>query len=167
MDLIMILKDYQTLITGIIATVIIIAGFSFTYKQLDYMKKDRHSGLAMNLWSIWNSNALIESRKCLSRIEIEKESLCEKIKEYDNSDPEKYLTIVMVGNYYEHMGLLVSKGYLDPNLIIDLFGYTITNYYEQYSDYIIDSRNDKMPELFTYFEELNNKANDRGIHFKK
>lgn len=121
----------------------------------------------MNLWSIWNSNALIESRKCLLRIEIGKEFLCEKIKEYDNSDPEKYLTIVMVGNYYEHMGLLVSKGYLDPNLIIDLFGYTITNYYEQYREYIIDSRNDKMPDLFTYFEELKDKAIDRGIHFKK
>ena len=163
MDLMMILKDYQTLITGIIATVIIIAGFSFTYKQLDYMKKDRHSGLAMNLWSIWNSNALIESRKCLSRIEIEKESLCEKIKEYDNSDPEKYLTIVMVGNYYEHMGLLVSKGYLDPNLIIDIFGYSITHYYEYYREYIIDSRKEKMPLLYTYFEELKDKARDRGF----
>ena len=163
MDFIMILKDYQTLITGIIATVIIVVGLAFTYEQLDYMKKDRHSDLAMNLWSIWNSNALIESRKCLSSIEIGKESLCEKIKEYDKSGSEKYFTILTVGNYYEHMGLLVSKGYLDPNLIIDIFGYSITHYYEYYREYIIDSRKDKMPRLFIYFEELKNKARHSGF----
>ena len=45
MDLIMILKDYQTLIAGIIGTVIIgtviiVVGFYFTHKQLNYLKKD-------------------------------------------------------------------------------------------------------------------------------
>ena len=163
MDLIMILKDYQTLITGIIATFVVVIGFYLTYIQLNQMKKDRHSELSMNLWSIWNSNVLIESRKCLSEIEIGKESLCEKIKEYDKSDSEKYLTLLMVCNYYEHMGWLISKEYIDMDLVIDNFRYPIIHYYEYYEEYILDRRKDGTPDLFIYFEKLKDRASETKV----
>ncbi len=126
MDLVMFIKDYQTLLS----TIIIIIGFIFAYDQINCMKKDRHSGLVMNLSSIWNSSLVFESRKNIIEIDNNNESLCKKMEEYEKTNPGKFLTLFGVGNYFEHMGWLVEKGYIDDSdLIVDTCRSSIIYYY--------------------------------------
>jgi len=156
MDLTMLMsliKDYQTLISTAIFTI----GFIFAYGQLNYMKKDRHSSLVMNLTSIWDFPQILKSREAIMEIQNNNESLCKKLEEYEKKDPKMFLTLFGVGNYFEHMGWLVEKGYIDDsNLIIDICGSSIIYYFKQYKEYTLKNRREGEgnENLFEYFENL-------------
>lgn len=161
MDLTMLLKDYQTLVIGIITLIALIVGLTLTYRQLVSMKKDRHSELVMNLNSIFDSELIYESRKAIKEIKNRNECLCNKLKEYERSDPEKYFILIRVGDFFEHMGWLVDKGYIeDSTLITELFGGAIINYYKLYGEFVSKER-EEQPHLYKYFEKLKEIATER------
>lgn len=154
------IKDYQTLISTAIFTI----GFIIAYDQLNSMKKDRHSGLVMNLTSIWDSSPILESREAIMEIENNNESLCKKLEYYEKNNPKMFLTLFGVGNYFEHMGWLVEKGYIDDsNLIIDTCGSSIRYYFKQYKEYTLKSRIEENEYLFEYFEKLADIADNLKI----
>lgn len=160
MDLIMLLKDYQTLIIGIITLIALIVGLTLTYRQLVSMKKDRHSELVMNLNSIFDSELIYESRKAIKEIKNRNGCLCNKLKEYERSDPEKYFILIRVGDFFEHMGWLVDKGYIEDSILItDLFGGAIINYYKLYEEFVSKER-EEHPHLYKYFEKLKEMATE-------
>ncbi len=163
MDPIIFLKDYQTLITGIVTSIVLLVGLTLTYKQIVYMKKDRHSDLVMNLTAKWDSDLISKSRKSIVDIENNNESLCKKLEEYEKSNPEHFLTLFRVGNYFEHMGWLIDKGYIEePHLVIDLFKSSIIHYYDQYEEYILKQREKEEEDgLYKYFEKLARTAKAR------
>jgi hypothetical protein len=74
----------------------------------------------------------------------------------DGNNPENFLTLFRVGNYFEHMGWLIDKGYIeDPHLVVDLFKSSIIHYYDQYEEYILKQREKEQEEgLYEYFEKL-------------
>lgn len=151
----MLIKDYQTLLS----TIIFLIGFIFAYGQINCMKKDRHSGLVMNLTAIWDSSSILESRKAIMEIENNNESLCKKLEEYEKKNPEMFLTLFGVGNYFEHMGWLVEKGYIDnSDLIIDTCRSSIIYYFKQYKEFTLKNRGKENEYLFEYFEKLANIA---------
>ena len=70
-------------------------------------------------------------------------------------NPRMFLILFGVGNYFEHMGWLVEKGYIDDSdLIVDTCRSSIIYYYDQYEEYILKSRENDSKYFYEYFEKL-------------
>lgn len=136
---------FWLLIVGII-------GLVFVYWQCYLMRKSRESELLMQLTMLWNSDEYIRARKVVGE---HLDNLAQKTEEYEQKNEEDYFLIVKVGNFFEHLGVLVDRNYLPRKVLIELLGSSIKYYYEIFVDYITQYRKTKGPtNLYIYFERL-------------
>ena len=127
-------------------------GLFFAGWECYLVRKSRESGLLVHLSEMWNSDEYIKARRVVGEHE---NNLAQKMKEYEEKNQENYFLIVKVGNYFEHMGILVDRKFLSRDVVVELFGDSIKYYYGLYKDYVTQYRQEKEPsDLYIYFEHL-------------
>lgn len=150
MEFLEFLREYATLVVGIPSFVLVFFG----YTQLKHMKSTRDSEFFLKTFEIWNSDALIESRKCiLEEYETHGDQLCQKVLEYEKKDLARYFKMVKVGDFFEALGCLVEKKFLDSKIIKEFYRGAIINYYKIYKPWIVDCRKEQ-EKIYKNFEML-------------
>jgi len=72
-----------------------------------------------------------------------------------STNSEAYSSFASVNSYFEGMGLLVQRGYIDPQLVEDLLGGAIIRYWERIRPLTMERRERRdWPELCEWFEHL-------------
>lgn len=130
----------------------IVFGVIVALFEINLMRKSTHSELLMDVYQIWESKSIMESRKLIKKQKT-KETLKRRLKEWDREEKEEYFIAFRVCSYFEHIGHLVTKKYLRGKDVEDLMGPSVIRYYEIFKDYTKEHR--KEDERFNEnFENL-------------
>lgn len=148
--------------TGLMAFAIIVTAVYAVIQLID-IRRTRCSNLLMQIYQTWDSDEYIKSRTminqhcCAENLHESPKKLKEAMKAYEDKDAEEYYIMLRVANFFENLGFLGYKKYLNKNDAIDLFGDTAENYWNLFSamaKYDKCEREDRQPEAWVYFEEL-------------
>jgi len=150
-------------ISTALMAVTIIFTVIFAVKQLLSMKGTRCSDLLMELDQTWNSKEYIRSRKMIhdyshsSNSEEAPQSLKEALKTFEETNAEEFFIMIRIANFFENLGFLGRKKYLDRKDALELFGDTAQNYWNLFSAFVSyqrEEREEKQPRAWVYFEDL-------------
>lgn len=150
---------------GILTALVLIAALVFAYRQLKDMAKDRHAQILLALSGEWASDTMQRARVTLAKKfqEAQKQNpkdpeakLAEMLKESVEKEPEVMIELMKVADFYEKLGLLVSKKMIHPpELALEIFLGSIINYWATYEKFIMDIRAIELrPEIYEWFEYL-------------
>ncbi len=148
--------------TAVMALAIVITAI-FAIVQLWNIKKARCSDLLMRLDQIWDSNDFIRSRSMInqkasgSTLKEASQKLKESLVSLDKANAEEYFIMIRIANFFENLGFLVCKDYLNYNDALELFGSSVHRYWKLFSEftrYRRDSTTLKQPEAWKHFESL-------------
>ena len=150
-------------ISTAIMALAIIATAVFASVQLWNIKKARCSDLLMRLDQIWDSNDYICSRSMInqhasgSTFEEASQNLKESLVPLDEANAEEYFIMVRIANFFENLGFLVCKGYLNHKDAFELFGSSVQRYWKLFSEFAYYRRCDGTPkqqDAWIHFESL-------------
>jgi len=133
----------------------------FAIVQLWNIKKSRCSDLLMRLDQIWDSNDYIRSRSMINQdtsgltLEEASQNLKELLVSLDESNTEEYFIMIRIANFFENLGFLVCKNYLNHKDAFELFGSSAQRYWKLFSEFARYRRYDGTP-----------KQQDAWIHFE-
>jgi len=148
--------------TAIMALAIVITAI-FAIVQLWNIKKSRCSDLLMRLDEIWDSNDYIRSRAMInqhaggSTLEEGSHNLRESLVSLDEANAEEYFIMIRIANFFENLGFLVYKDYLNRKDALELFGSSAQRYWKLFFEFTSYRRYDGTPkqrDAWIYFESL-------------
>ena len=148
--------------TAIMALAIVIMAI-FAMVQLWNFMKASHSTILMQLDKTWASKDYIDSRRMINRCcrgstpEEAPQKLKESMISFDKTDAEEYFIILRVADFFENLGFLTSKGYLNRNDALGLLGSATKNYWYLFSAWTNYERYERCnphPNEWEYFEKL-------------
>ena len=130
---------------AVIATPIAIGvGFWFARRQLQSGRNARMAQIVISLGSIWESREIREGRCKVTECGG---NLKDKLNDaYRKNSPELCI-LVGVGNFFDHMGVMVMEGQLDCRIAYDLYWRAEEHYYNlyrpilkdpEYKDYLVN-----------------------------
>jgi len=159
--------DIQT-VSIVIAATSVVAGVIYYSFMLRNQAKARQMDLFMRLYLTWGSE---DMKKASGRF------LALKIKDYDDflkkygpiisADPERERSqicedIDRIGWFFDGIGLLVYRKFVDIRLVDDFFGYGIVLAWEKMKPLVYGWRKQyNMPKSFEWFEYLANEMKKR------
>jgi len=150
-------------ISTVIMALAIIVTAGFAIVQLWNIKKSRCSDLLMRLDQIWDSNDYIRSRSMInqhasgSTLEEASQNLKESLVSLSEANAEEYFIMVRIANFFENLGFLVYKDYLNRKDALELFGSAVRRYWKLFFGFVSDRRSESPPtqlDAWIYFEKL-------------
>lgn len=135
----------------------------FAIVQLWSIKKARCSDLLMRLDQIWDSNDYIHSRTIInqhasgSTLEEGSHNLRESLVSLDEANAEEYFIMIRIANFFENLGFIVYKDYLNRKDALELFGSAAQRYWKLFFEFTCYRRYDgtpKQPDAWIHFESL-------------
>ena len=136
----------------ILTCIIMVGSVGVAVRELNQMRRSRHSELLMDLYQMWEDEPLMEARTLIKAIKL-KEALKEKLEEWDKGEQKEFFIALRVCNFFEHIGHLVVKKYLKGKDAEDLMGPSIIKYYEIFEDYIKEHRKEDN-HIYENFQRL-------------
>ncbi len=143
--------DIQT-ISIVIASLSIVIAAIYYILVIRHQKKARQTDLIFRLLSVYNSK---DFQEAVLRIQaLDYKDYDDFVKKYGslNALNELHISLGMVGNFYETVGVLVSEKLLDINLVQKLF--TVEPTWKKGEPLIREARKQGSPELYVWFENL-------------
>jgi len=151
-----------TSISALVAAGGVIVGVVFAVLQLRDLVKTRQTDLVTRLYSNWSDEKFIESYVKINTDEFEDYN--DYVKKYGSPlsgtlDNRKWL---IVGMYFEGIGVLLRRKLIDIGLVDDLLSGPIKNTWEKMKPMVEGVRKElNQPTVFEYFEYLYNTMQKR------
>ena len=148
--------------TALMASAIIVTAI-FAVRQLLHIRDTRCSDLLMRLHQTWDSNEYIQSRRLINKYsegstpEEASQNLKESIKSFLEANAREFFIMLRLANFFENLGYLTYKGYLDHKQALELFGSAAKRYWGLFLGYVNYQRNERpqtQPDAWIYFEGL-------------
>lgn len=113
----------------------------------------------MSLVSEWNAASFFDAKQAVIRImkpiaDRSREERLTAIQELVRDDDALELNLTSVLNYFEHLAVLVDKGFVDEGLVRELFQTNVLRYYKVFDPWIADLRNRRGKRLYKGLESL-------------
>jgi hypothetical protein len=145
--------DWAIIITAILTGL----GVVFVLFELRHMSKHRDLEITMKLFEWAETESLRKAFRW-----VEKEFAFGSLEKY-NRDVSKVFEVndypYQVESYFEELGFLVSKRFVDIDLIVDRLGSYIVSNWQRLEPWILAIRKEKADETFgEHFEMLYNKT---------
>ena len=142
-----------------VASASVVAGIVYYAFQVRYQSKMRQTDLIMRLYSNYNTEACQKAlAKVLALDYKDYDDFAKKYGSIPSSSPnEVQISIQIVGNFFEGVGVLLSQGLLDINLVQKLFN--VKGYWKKIEPVVMELRKTlKDPREKEWFEYLNNEV---------
>ena len=119
----------------------------------------------MSLTSEWNTTSLFDSKKAVIGLikpiaDKPREERLRIIQERIKDDDMLELNITNVLNYLEDLSVLVDKGFVNEDVIRELYQTNVLRYYDVFEPWIADLRNRRGSRLYIGLESLCRKWNN-------
>ena len=158
--------DIQT-VSIVIASASVVAGVVYYALQLRHqararqdMVKTRQADLLMRLYSTWGDESL--QRAAWTVGELKFKDYDDFVKKYGKpiSTAQVPMSFLLMGNYFEQVGILLRNKLIEPSLISQLV--PVENAWEKVNPLVEGLRKDLHdPELWEWFEYLYNETKRR------
>jgi len=76
---------------------------------------------------------------------------------FDATNAEEFFVMIRIANFFENLGFLGRKKYLNKKDALELFGDTAKSYWNLFSAFVSyqrEEREKKQPAAWIYFEDL-------------
>jgi len=147
-------------ISAIVAAASVAAGVIYYSFQIRHQTKMRQTDLIMRLYSVRDSKEFQESWKKVMAKEFEEYKDYKKW--YDWSD------FIVVGLFFEGVGILLHRKLIDIGLVDDLFSYIIKTTWEKIRLVTEGVRkHNNAPQIYEWFEYLYNEMQKREQQLAK
>ena len=138
---------------AVIATSIVIGiGFYFAYKQWQTARNTRIAQVIISLMNQWDSPQMAKSRQMVNK------SGSNLQKDYEKADEinaiEVYTSFTRVADFFDELGVLVSRGYLDVAIAFDDWGKAEKTYYRLYEPMLSQKKYEGYAVCFLKLHEL-------------
>ena len=150
--------DIQTISITVASAGIFIAAIYYVL-QIRHQSKIRQTDLIIRLYSFYNTEAC---QKALAKVlALDYKDYDDFVKKYGSllspSPNDVQISLQMVGTFFEGVGVLLSQGLLDINLVQKLFD--VKGYWRKIEPVVIELRKTlKDPRQKEWFEYLNNEV---------
>lgn len=128
------------------------AGFYFAWKQFDAIRRARMAETILSLAERWDSQPLEDSRRAVNKAGTPQQLKSAIEKAHHDDDPGLCL-LIRVGNYFDTVGEIVNRGYLDKNMVYDLLGPPALHYAQCYSSILKDTEHKGKFKCFQDLDE--------------
>ena len=150
-------------VSGILAAIGVIVGVVFAVLQLRDLVKTRQTDLVIRLYSNWSDDKFIEAYTKVNRID-EFEDYNDYVKKYGSplSGTPANRKWLMIGMYFEGIGVLLRRELIDIGLVDDLLSGPIKNTWKKIKPVAEGVRKElNQPTVMEYFEYLANEMQKR------
>jgi len=148
-------------ISAIVAAVGVLVGVGLTVLELRHLVKQRQTGVIIKLSSDISTNKeFVEA--VVNILQAQFKDYDDFVKKYGEpiSKNEVSLSFIMIGSFYEQIGVLLKKGLVDIDVMIDLFPIEIM--WEKLKPLVEGMRKQtNVPGYFEWFEYLYNEIKKR------
>jgi len=154
--------DIQTISVVIAAVSVVIGVINSILSSRRAEKNDqqtletRQAQLYMQIYNRWNSKDIVNAYGQARYAYTPPKDMNDYLMYNSDVNPEAYANLMMLGTFYEGLGVLVKKGLIDITLIEDLLSQRVIWHYETWAlpfvDEIRKEAND--PIMWNHFEYL-------------
>jgi hypothetical protein len=151
------LVDVQTL--GVVVTTVSVTVAAIYYmmtlraQQMNMKNtlETRQAQMLMNLYERWNEPTF--QNTWLETVYWEYSDYEDFQRKYGRtSNPEGYGKFMMIGTFFEGLGIFVKRGLIDATLVDDMMSVYIITFWERFESFIMELR--KRRRLPTYYENM-------------
>lgn len=136
--------------TTIAVPIVMGFGFYIAWKQLDAIKRARTAETILSLYTRWDSERMENSRKALMGLN-DSVAIKNKIKQTHRSGSDELYPLIRVANFFDTVGSVVYRGYLDKYVAYDLMGDAFDKFSQLYSGILLDP---EYKNFFRCFQDL-------------
>jgi hypothetical protein len=143
--------DVET-ISVIIGVVTVVAGVVYSSLQIREQTRTRHADFVMSVSTAYGTEEMVKA--LINVMNLEFKDVDDFARKYGNISAENpiYVSIMMVGDYFQGIGFLVHKKMLDVNVVTELLPVQI---WEKIKPVIYGYRKKmNQPHIFQWFEYL-------------
>jgi len=158
--------DIQTISIAIASAGVFVAAIYYIL-QLRHQNRMRHTDLVMRLYSTWQSKELTDATLKVWNLEFEDYS--DFVKKYGPwySETEVYSAFRMVSNFFNEIGILLSKRLVDIEMVSTMIGLSTKTTWEKIQPLVEGGRRQYGPHFFEDFEYLYNEMKKREKQLQK
>jgi hypothetical protein len=151
--------DIQT-VSIAIASAGVLIGVVYYFLDIRHQARVRQTELIMQLYSEWKGKELADAY--MKVVNLEFKDYDDFIRKYGPwySESEVYTAFRMVCMMFEEMGVLLYRGLLDINIVVDLFSITTKTTWEKVR-LLVEANRKRNPNMLVYFEYLYNEMTKR------
>jgi hypothetical protein len=151
--------DIQTVSIAVASTGVLLAAIYYII-QIRHQTKLRQTDIIMKLYSTFNSREHTEAR--LTALWLEYKDYKDFVEKYDSptSNRSMMASLVISINYFNEVGMLLHKGFIDIESLHDLFGYRVTSFWKRLKPLIEEWRKEE-PQTAKWFEYVYNEMEKR------
>jgi len=148
-------------ISSIVAAAGVLVGVVFAVLQLRDLMRTRQTDLVMRLYSIFGSKEFQEA--WVETLRLDFKDYHEYLKKYGaTSEKPVYTSVNMVAAFFEGIGILLRRRFVDIALIDDLFSSDIVITWRKMKSLVEGWRKQfNRPQISEYFEYLYNEMRKR------
>jgi hypothetical protein len=147
-------------VSVVIASAGVLAGVIYYVLEIRHQSRLRQTESVIRLSPFFNMNAR-EMQEAITQVcAIEYENYDDYLERYSGK-PESTM-MMMLGNYFEGTGILVSKKLVEADIVYDFWGDIIQSSWEKIKPLIADMRKDSGdPNMFVFWEYLYDEVKKR------
>jgi hypothetical protein len=144
----------------VIASAGVLAGVIYYILEIRHQSRLRQTESVIRLSPFFNMNAR-EMQEAITRVcSIEYENYDDYLERYSGKPENTMLKIL--GNYFEGIGILVSKKLVEADIVYNFWGDIIQSSWEKIKPMIVDMRKDSGDlKMFVFWEYLYNEMKKR------
>ena len=157
--------DVSTL-SIVIASAGILVAATYYVLQIRHQTKLRQMDLFMRLYSVFTSKEFTEAGLVITSLEIR--GYDDFVEKYGMPHAEEpvWTALYISINYFNEVGMLLHRGFIDIESVDELFGYRVAFFWEKLKPLIEGWRKQLNPQVAKWFEYLYNEVEQlqqRGV----
>ena len=143
-----------------IASAGVLAGVIYYVLEIRHQSRLRQTESVIKL-SPWFNMTAREVQEAVTQVcSIEYKNYKDYIEKY--SEKPEHVTLKILGNYFEGIGILVYRKLVKADIVYDFWGGIIMSSWEKIQPLVADMRKDTGdPNMFRFWEHLNNEMKER------
>jgi len=143
-----------------IASAGVLAGVIYYVLEIRHQSRLRQTESVIKL-SPWFNMTAREVQEAVTQVcSIEYKNYKDYIEKY--SEKPEHVTLKILGNYFEGIGILVYRKLVKADIVYDFWGGIIMSSWEKIQPLVADMRKDTAdPNMFRFWEHLNNEMKER------
>lgn len=121
-----------TIVRDIVAILGALIAFSYYMMTLGYQNKTRQAQIYVQIYNKFSDPDFLERYfDAMNFKPRDFEEYINTLESIRNSKTREYAELVSVGTFFEGIGVLVRRGFIDPQYVADTLGTLILDYWEQ------------------------------------
>jgi len=143
-----------------IASAGVLAGVIYYVLEIRHQSRLRRTESVIRLSPWFNMNAREVQEAVTQVCSIEYKNYEDYLERY--SEKPEHMTLKILGNYFEGIGILVYRKLVETDIVYDFWGQIIQSSWEKIQPMVVDMRKDiSDPNMFRFWEYLYNDMKKR------